>query len=82
MFPCLALKAPASVAQASHLSALIDRDGARPRLTLQGDRSQRIEAGDMPGWALQNRKRDTDVWFKRNGKWQIVHLHCSSKEPP
>jgi ketosteroid isomerase-like protein len=22
---------------------------------------------------------ETDVWFKRNGKWQVVHLHYNSR---
>jgi len=25
---------------------------------------------------------ETDVWFKRDGKWKIVHLHYNSKEVP
>jgi len=25
---------------------------------------------------------ETDVWYKRDGKWKIVHLHYNSKELP
>ena len=25
---------------------------------------------------------ETDVWFKRGGRWQIVHLHYNSREAP
>ena len=25
---------------------------------------------------------ETDVWFKRDGRWRIVHLHYNSREAP
>jgi ketosteroid isomerase-like protein len=34
------------------------------------------------GKKTKERAWETDVWFKRDGKWQIVHLHYNSKEVP
>ena len=25
---------------------------------------------------------ETDVWFKRDGKWKLVHVHYNSREVP
>jgi ketosteroid isomerase-like protein len=34
------------------------------------------------GKKIQERAFETDVWYKREGKWKIVHLHYNSKEVP
>jgi ketosteroid isomerase-like protein len=34
------------------------------------------------GKKTKERAWETDVWFKREGKWKIVHLHYNSKEIP
>jgi len=34
------------------------------------------------GKKTKERAFETDVWFKRDGKWKIVHLHYNSKEVP
>lgn len=34
------------------------------------------------GKKTKERAWETDVWFRRNGKWQIAHLHYNSKEVP
>lgn len=37
-------------------------------------------AGD--GTKTTERAWETDVWFKRDGEWKIVHLHYNSAEVP
>jgi len=34
------------------------------------------------GKKTKERAFETDVWYKRDGKWKIVHLHYNSKEVP
>ena len=34
------------------------------------------------GTKTKEQAYETDVWFKRDGKWKIVHLHYNSKEVP
>jgi len=34
------------------------------------------------GKKTKERAFETDVWYKRDGKWKIVHLHYNSKEIP
>lgn len=34
------------------------------------------------GKKTHERAFETDVWYKRDGKWKIVHLHYNSKEVP
>jgi ketosteroid isomerase-like protein len=34
------------------------------------------------GKKTKERAFETDVWFKRDGTWKIVHLHYNSKEVP
>jgi len=34
------------------------------------------------GKKTKERAYETDVWYKRDGKWKIVHLHYNSKEVP
>jgi ketosteroid isomerase-like protein len=34
------------------------------------------------GKKTKERAFETDVWYQREGKWKIVHLHYDSKEAP
>ena len=34
------------------------------------------------GTKVKERAFETDVWYKRDGKWKIVHLHYNAKEVP
>jgi len=34
------------------------------------------------GKKTKERAFETDVWYKRDGKWKIVHLHYNSREVP
>ena len=34
------------------------------------------------GKKTKERAFETDVWYKRDGKWKIVHLHYTAKEAP
>ncbi len=34
------------------------------------------------GKKTKEKAYETDVWFKRDGKWKIVHLHYNSREVP
>lgn len=34
------------------------------------------------GKKTKERAFETDVWYKRDGKWKIAHLHYNSKEVP
>jgi ketosteroid isomerase-like protein len=34
------------------------------------------------GKKIKERAFETDVWYKRDGNWKIVHLHYNSKEVP
>jgi len=34
------------------------------------------------GKKTKERAYETDVWYKRDGKWKIVHLHYNSREVP
>jgi uncharacterized protein (TIGR02246 family) len=34
------------------------------------------------GTRLREEAMETDVWFKRDGKWKVVHLHYNSKRLP
>jgi uncharacterized protein (TIGR02246 family) len=34
------------------------------------------------GKKTKERAFETDVWYKRDGKWKIAHLHYNSKELP
>ena len=34
------------------------------------------------GTKTKEQAYETDVWYKRDGKWKIVHLHYNSKEVP
>jgi ketosteroid isomerase-like protein len=34
------------------------------------------------GKKTKERAWETDVWFRRDGKWNIAHLHYNSKEVP
>jgi ketosteroid isomerase-like protein len=36
----------------------------------------------VDGKKTKERAFETDVWYKRDGKWKIVHLHYNSKEVP
>jgi len=36
----------------------------------------------IDGKKTKERAFETDVWYKRDGKWKIVHLHYNSKEVP
>jgi ketosteroid isomerase-like protein len=36
----------------------------------------------VDGKKTKERAYETDVWYKRDGKWKIVHLHYNSKEVP
>lgn len=34
------------------------------------------------GTRTSERAWETDIWFKREGQWKIVHLHYNSREAP
>lgn len=34
------------------------------------------------GTRTNERAWETDIWFKREGQWKIVHLHYNSREAP
>jgi len=36
----------------------------------------------VDGTKTHERAFESDVWYKRDGKWKIVHLHYNSKEVP
>jgi ketosteroid isomerase-like protein len=41
-----------------------------------------VVARQVDGKKTRERAFETDVWYKRDGKWKIVHLHYNSKEVP
>lgn len=42
----------------------------------------RVATRQRDGKVVREEAKETDVWFKRNAKWQIVHLHYNSRELP
>jgi ketosteroid isomerase-like protein len=36
----------------------------------------------LGGKKIKEQAWETDVWFKRDGKWKLVHVHYNSREVP
>jgi ketosteroid isomerase-like protein len=76
--------------------ALIEGGGGVEKNTLSDMRVQVSPGGDSAiatytvdvltrqadGKKTKEKAWETDVWFKRDGKWKLVHVHYNSKEVP
>jgi ketosteroid isomerase-like protein len=76
--------------------ALIKEGGGVEKNTLSDMRVQLSPGGDSAiatyavdvltrqadGKKTKEKAWETDVWFKRDGKWKLVHVHYNSKEVP
>ncbi len=76
--------------------ALIKGGGGVEKNALSDMRVQLSPAGDAAiatyaldvltrqadGKKTKEKALETDVWFKRDGKWKLVHVHYNSKEVP
>jgi ketosteroid isomerase-like protein len=41
----------------------------------------KVRTRSPKGEVTEEENQETDVWFRRNGRWQIVHLHYSPAKP-
>lgn len=76
--------------------ALIKAGGGVEKFALSDMRVQFSGGGDVAiatyrldvltrhadGRKVKEQAWETDVWFKRDGKWKLVHAHYNSKEVP
>lgn len=65
------------LAEVSDLQVQVGPDGRTAVATYALHVRTRSAKGDVS----DDRYQETDVWFQRGGKWQIVHLHYSPAEP-
>jgi ketosteroid isomerase-like protein len=59
----------------------------RVQMSPSGDAATATYAVDVvtrqaDGKKTREKAWETDVWYKRDGKWKLVHVHYNSKEAP